>query len=226
MPNPATPEANFAEARAIARAIAQSLPSEVAARTMTLKSKLPFKAMSIRETLIHRVSALATPAIALFEAEHELAGSILTRAVLESVAVAFALDRESESFLTLKDEERFDGFLMSCLVGSRWPGEEVQARNILTLIDHVDKTFEGYRATYDALCEYAHPNWSGVMGAFGTLDRKNYVLKLGRSERSTVGHAGVTALAMALSLFHHQYNELAVTIVRLNEHFVQSPSRA
>jgi len=206
------------QARLLVQRIEESLPTKVDAASLTLNSKLPFKALSVRETLIHRVSALASPALSLFEKGSLVAGIVLSRAVLETVAVTFALQREIDSFLSHKRVQAFDEFLMACLVGSRWPDASTQARNVLTFIDHVDKQFKGFRSTYDSLCEYAHPNWSGVLGAFGSIDQQTHVLHLGPTDRSTF-ITGVTSLAMVLGLFLDAYNGLVDSLERLNEYF-------
>ena len=43
------------------------LPAEVSAPACTHKSKLPYKCLSLRELLIHRISDLADASIELFE---------------------------------------------------------------------------------------------------------------------------------------------------------------
>ena len=80
-------------ARALAESFASSLPATVDPAMLTLRSKLPFKALSIREMLIHRVSALADAAVLLFERHNYLGGVVVTRSILETVAIASALER-------------------------------------------------------------------------------------------------------------------------------------
>lgn len=213
------PEDSFTRAKLLAQAIALSLPQKVDAAGLTLQSRLPFKATSVRETLIHRVSALASPAVALLEAGNLVAAIVLTRAVLETVAVVFSLRREVDAFLENGKVERLDDFLMACLVGSRWPDAETQARSVLTMIDHLDKQFEGYRATFDSLCEYAHPNWSGVLGSFGSIDRENHVLHLTQRGRDSIRAIGATSLAMSLNLFQHEYDDMIPSLQALNTYF-------
>ena len=212
----------FSKAKAIAAALEASLPAKVEARALTLNSKIPFKTLSLRETLIHRTSALATPAVSLFETENFVAGIILTRAVVETVAVTFGLRREITRFLDHGSVEDFNDFLNAGLVGSRWPNAETPARSVLTLVDHVDREFKGYRETYDSLCEFSHPNWSGVLGAFGTIDYTNHILHLGPREEPQILIIGVTSLAMTLGLFQYAYNDMIDSLHALDNHFEQS----
>ena len=171
MTEPLTGAEILAEARQLAESIASSLPKSVDAASLTLKSKVPFKVLSLRELLIHRVSALASPAVTLFEQGKHVPAVVLTRAVLETVTIVFALHRQLQAFLKTKDVLALDDFLMNCLMASRWENATHQARSILTFVDHVDKKIPGFRQTYDSLSEYAHPNWCGVSGAFGETDR-------------------------------------------------------
>ena len=73
----------FETARAVTDAIANSLPDQVNPATLTLKSKLPFKVLSLRELLIHRVSALAVATVDLQDRSNHLAAAILTRSSRE-----------------------------------------------------------------------------------------------------------------------------------------------
>src|SRR5713226_5901821 len=87
------------EARGFVDAIASSLPKQIQAAALTWKSKIPFKALTVRESLFHRVSALASAAVELFEAHRVIPAIILTRAVVETVAVMFTFHERLSRFL-------------------------------------------------------------------------------------------------------------------------------
>ena len=218
-PSAPTDEELMAEVRDHAARLAASLPDLIPAAGLTLKSKLPFKALSIRELLIHRVSELASAAVENFEKGRVVAGVSLTRAVMETVAVLFALDEQVTKFLQDKDAEDLDGFLMTTLMGSRSGGDLPVAINILTLIDRLHKEVEGARTVYDALCEITHPNWAGLLGSFGTLDKPKYELQLGKRTNTRGNSTGLSALSGALKTFEHYYNDLANKIDEMNKYF-------
>jgi len=201
--------------------MAASLPERVEAADLTINSKLPFKLLSLRELLLHRVSALATPAVDLFEQRSGVAAVVLTRAVVETVAVAFVLHKRMKLFLKTKDRSELDEFLMKCLMGSRWKDASHQAQNVLTFIDHVEKEVPGFRASYEALCEYTHPNWSGVLGAFGKIDKETHTLHLGPTERTTVFATGINALCGSLLTMQHFYNDMVDMVREIDEYFEQ-----
>ena len=207
------------EAKARAALLAQSLPLKIAAASLTLESKIPFKVLSLREILIHRTSALATAAVEMFEQRRLVPAVVLARAIVETVAVTFNLHKQLVEFCDSKDVEKIDDFVSRGLVGERRSDASVKATNVLTLIDHVEKALPGFRQSYDGLSEYAHPNWSGGLGAFGRIDRKALELHLGPSERTSGLMSGVISLLSSLMLFEHYYNAMIGPIKELNDHF-------
>lgn len=209
------------EARRLSEAIASSLPDRIQIGALTLNSKLPFKALSLREFLIHRISPLATPAVDLFERGQVIPAIVLTRAVHETVAVFYSMRKRLERFLEDKDVQALDEFLMQCLFGSRNNPGKRPARNVLSFVDDAAKNVPEFRTIYDSLSEYAHPNWAGTFGSFGEIDKENFEVKLGPTGRTRAWVTGVSALAGALMLFHHYYNDSADLIRRLNDHFEQ-----
>lgn len=206
-------------ARAFAKAISESLPSELYVGSLTLNSKLPFKAFEIRELLIHRASDLANGAINIFDEEMIVPAIVLVRSLIETTALLYSLYERTQGFLIRKDVAEYDQFLMSCLVGSRDKEAKYQSINVLNHIDRFERLVPGFRQMYDSLSEYAHPNWAGLKGAYGTTDKEKYVTRFGtRSARSTPG-VGVAALAGTLLVFHHYYNALGVELEKVNSHF-------
>jgi hypothetical protein len=210
------------EARRLAEDIASSLPEHIQAAALTLKSKLPFKALSVRELLIHRVSPLATAAVEHFERNQNLPAIVLTRAVVETVAVLYSLHQRLKRFLDDENSSELDVFLMRCLLGSRNQSQNhaglPEAINVLTLVDRVEKEFPGFRSMYDDLCEFTHPNWAGTHGSFGK-HKGRFELELGPTETTVPWTMGVTALANSLRIFHHYYNDSANLLQQLNDHF-------
>jgi hypothetical protein len=217
----ATPEdtPSLQEVRQLADIIASSLPDRIQIAALSLKSKLPFKAISLRELLLHRVSALATPAVELFERDQIIPAVVLTRSIVETFALFYALHERLVRFLAAKNSADLDDFLMRSLVGARNRPEMPSSINVLTLIDRVEKIIPGFRSVYDSLCEYTHPNWAGTLGAFGEIDQEAFELKLGLNERTPAWKTGVAALSGALMAFRHYYNDSANLVQQLNSYF-------
>ena len=207
--------------------LAASLPKRVQAAAFTSKSKLPFKAQAIRELLLHRTAALASATVDLFEQNRVIPAVVLTRCIVETLAVLFDFHERLERFL--KDEPKdtcvLDQFLVRCLMGSRNnpdPGMP-KSVNILSLVDRIEKTVPGFRAVYDALCEAAHPNWAGTFGAFGRgiggTTRETTELELGPAEQIPAFSAGLSTLSGSLMAFDYYYNDSGELVRQLNGYF-------
>ena len=93
--------------------------------------------------------------------------------------------------------------------------------NILTLVDRVEKTAPGFRSLYDALSEYAHPNWAGTFGAFGTTITETIELELGPVAESPGRSAGLSTLSHTLMGFELFYNMSGELVRQLNDYFEQ-----
>ena len=214
---------SLTKARALADVVASSLPLSIPIGALPLQSKIPFKVISLREMLFHRASALASPAVSLIETDSIISGALLTRALMETVAMFVDLQSKLDAFLETPDVEIFDSFLMKCLFANRQEEggvrDEYYTSSILSSIDRLDKKSKGFRFTYDQLSEYAHPNYNGVFGSFGTIDAEKFVLDLGPKISSNGMVIGANALAAALDILVHYYNEMPESMVALNRYF-------
>jgi len=213
----------LAKARLSADNLARSLPSHIPIAALPLSSKIPFKALSLRELLFHRASALASPAVDLLEVGNIVSAALLTRALMETVAMMVELQRKLDNFLENTNAEEFDKFLMKCLFANRYEvdgiKDEYYTASVLTPVDRLDKIINGFRATYDTLSEYAHPNYSGVHGSFGTIDHDNFILDLSPKVGGKGIVIGATALAAALGILVLYYDEMPESLMALNRHF-------
>jgi hypothetical protein len=200
-----------------------SLPERIEIAALPLNSKIPFKAVSLRELLFHRGAALASSAVGLYEANNTVSAIVLTRALMETVAVLVDLQARLDSFLVSKDEQNFDAFLMKSIFANRYEDEgkrdDYFTSSILSSIDRFDKKVSGFRATYDALSEYSHPNWSGLLGSFGSIDQKNFIIEFGPRPAGKAQETGVIALAATLDILQMYYDEMPDSLIALNRHF-------
>jgi hypothetical protein len=206
------------DARRVADSFRASLPREVAAASLTLKSKTPFKALVLREALIHRVSSLADGSISEFDSGRWIAATILVRAVVETTALLFALDQKVTRALQGKSDGALTEFLRRTMVSSRTEPNLPEAINVLNFIDAVEKDFPGFRRSYEDLSEYAHPNWCGVLGAFSELDAKTHTVAFGAFDR-VPATTNISGLVAALVVAEYVYNNCATQIDRLNQAF-------
>lgn len=213
----------IALAREFVTNFSASLPKELYAGSFTLKSKLPFKATSLREVLFHRATELGSVAVELFESNRLVPAFVVTRAIVETVAALYWLHEKVSQFLDSKDIEAFGQFLTRALVGSKDGTTQVEAYNALSAVDRLDRRFTGFRTKYDTLCEFTHPNWFGVLGSYGKLDWEELTLHLGTERRGPPISFGLDPLIMSLVIMQNYYNDLAKLLSKLNEHFEAQP---
>ncbi|MDP2606665.1 MAG: hypothetical protein Q8S00_29350 [Deltaproteobacteria bacterium] len=212
-------EERLALAGQLASNIRASLPKQLYAGSFTLKSKLPYKATSFRGVLIHRVSDIADVAIELYQTDRLVPAFIATRAVVETTATVYWLYQRSREFLDKPDEASFDEFLMRGMLGSKDSTTKMESYNVLTAVDRLDKEFEGMRQMYDTLCEFTHPNWSGVMGSYSKIDKQKYTLYLGKEHTKPPLAFGLGPLIGSLVIFQDYYNALANVLKAMNDRY-------
>jgi len=198
------------EARARAKALRESLPQSVDATALGVRSKAPFQLLCTREALIWRTEELARTACDTLERDDLAAAALLSRATVESAALAWKLMEVLDERRKLLPQKLNDT-LIRMLVGSRlWP-DGPQALQIMSCIDRMDKKVPGVRKSYDILSEIAHPNWRGVFGMYAQTDELTFTAHFGRSLRSAEDAKGaiVDALLGALVLFEFAYSRIS-----------------
>lgn len=221
-----TDEERLALAKEVAKNIRESLPRELYAGSFTLESKIPYKAASFREVLIHRVSDLADVAIAQIADGRLVPAFVTTRSVVETTAMMYWLWKKSRDFLDNRDENKYDEFLMRGMLGSRNDMTPHESFNILTAVDHLDREFDGLRTMYDTLCEFTHPNWSGAMGAYSRIDEDALILYLGKENASPPLAYGLGPLIGSLVIFQDYYNATAELLQAINTRYEESSDSA
>ena len=206
-------------AKGVVRDLTASLPASIDPAMLTLRSKLPFTALSIREVLFHRVANLSAAAVTLYEVHDYLGGVILTRSIFETVAIAFAVERALDRFARIRNKDALHRYLMQVLLARGAPDAKYKPMDVTGLVNSLDKKALGFRSTYNAFSECVHPNWSGTFGTFARIDEETKMVHLGVSERSATWGAGIHALTGCLVEFLRIYAALPPLITSMNDYF-------
>lgn len=203
-----------------ANLIAASLPEGFEIAMLSLNSKLPFKALSLREVLIHRVADLGLSATDCLQAKRVVSSATLTRAAMETLARVMELHYRLSRFLSEPNVADMNKYLDRALLGSRNDEAMPRAIHIVEAVKAVDVEIPSFSDNYKSLCEYAHPNWSGGLGTFGQIDHENFRIVLGNPERAARALRTIALMLNAtLAAFEVWYNRLAEVIGAFNEHF-------
>jgi hypothetical protein len=205
--------AEIIEAREFANRLRDSLPSSVDAAALGVRSKAPFQLLCTREALIWRTEELARNACDALERDDFAATAILTRAVTESGALAWKMMELLDARQT-HSPQALNELLMRLLAGSKKWDDAPKPFHVLDCIDRMDKKVPGVRANYDSLSEFAHPNWSGVVGLYTKTDTKKFITYFGRGLRGADSTRRMIANAMlgSLGLFEYAYNRISTTM--------------
>ena len=187
------------------------LPQVVNARSLSLTSKLPLKALTYREASVWRCEELARSAHASFANDDIVSGIVLTRALTETAAGVWYLLELVDRQLDNGVDPDLDDKLMRLLMGHKNQEGMPESLNALTFIDKMEKRIPGIRGAYDNMSECAHPNYAGTAGAYADTDYENLITYFRRPNRSTENHKwlGLNCLNGALGLLEFAYNQLS-----------------
>lgn len=175
------------------------LPTKIAVEEIGVWSKSPYKALVVRGGLLWRSQELGADAIEAFARNRLATAILLTRAVIENVALHWRLGDLIARRNEITSNELAD-ILTRMLVGWKNDKEFPVALNALTMIGHLEKLVPGVNDIYGQLSEVAHPNYGGVHGLYAQNDTKNFTTYLGPKVRDATPRHAVLILAAILGL--------------------------
>ncbi len=192
------------------------LPKGVDPKIKRFHSTVPFKIISIRDALLHRLVNLGDEAVMLHGHQSLIPFLLTVRACLETAALIFSLNRYIESALNSDSLDQLTGQLQRTALGSRDATTEFGSVNILGAIDKLEKSYPGIRKHYKNLSEYCHPNFEGVLCSYSDLTEENEFSYMLQAERVKIGEA---PLKIALISGLHAYDCARANYKKLVEHF-------
>lgn len=136
----------------------------------------------VENALRWRVVELAEDACVLFERGRVLASALCARACLESASLLLAV---TTRLLSDPEGEEISDWVVRHTFGGREQnvqptdaGQRLIVQNVLSHLNKLrsmgDETVR--ESVYDTLCEYAHPNYLGVMGLYATPREDDFAL--------------------------------------------------
>ena len=191
-------------------ALREALTDNVDASSIGVKPKAPFLILTLREALAWRTEELGRNACDALRRHDLIVAVLLTRAVIENGALLWRLKELIESHEE-QSLENLHQTIVSALAGWKSVPEFPKATNIMTHITRLARTFSDVSGVYDSLSEAAHPNWSGVFGAYGTFGPEEGTAHFGRNKSDTLSRAChyATALSGAMLTFEAAFNAVA-----------------
>ena len=145
-----------------------------------LQSKLAWKVAQYRHAVVYRLVALAETLAATWNAQNLVGCSLAARALIETAALLYDLAEALKRYADQRDIFAIDTLMTSRALATRDKAfltefPDAAATNIITLIDKMERRkIKGVRAVYDQLSEVCHPNYSGLVGFFGSFDPETF----------------------------------------------------
>lgn len=207
-------------------------------------AKHPFKVMSFVNAMSWRMYDMSNAALTLMRRSSIIPSLCLVRACLENMVATYEL----KALVQLCCEQKaipsdLDETLMRILYSNRYDkdnryvgGEhyeifkDYKAKNILTLVQKLEKEYPQTKDFYSTICEFVHPNGDGVGGSYSQLDESTHIVSFGPqfSRDSQQFPAFITTLSYSIDLYLRFVGSIEGNIdefSRLCEESLKSTSR-
>ena len=186
-------------------------------REYSWRAKHPFKVMSFVNAMTWRMYDMSHAALILMKDDAIIPSLCLVRACWENMVATFEL----KELVQLCCEQKalpcdVDETLMRILYSNRYDkdnrymgGEhyenfkEYRAKNIVTLVQKLEKRYPEAKDFYSTICEFVHPNGDGVGGSYSQLDESTQSVSFGPqfSRESQLFPAFITTLSCSIDLY-------------------------
>lgn len=164
-----------------------------------LMTRVVFRYLVYQQVVAHRIYDLVMTIISAWEHKQISSAFILLRAVNENASVIYDANKRLEPLLekgdfqgiyklifnlqygtkineliedSVKHEINFDAATIDIENEKLEVREAYTAQQIMNVIDRISKHIPTHRKLYEYLCEYSHPNWSGLMGLYCNWEDK------------------------------------------------------
>ncbi len=212
-----TPSVLIKECTSYINKLRKQCVSRMYNREYSQVAKHPFKVMSFVNAMNWRMYETSQAAVKLMKQDLVIPSLCLVRAAWEDMALTYELaqivysscenqliaENLDDSLMCMQFANRFDK-------GNRYVSEEhyesfkdYKAKNILTLVQKVEKAFPQTKDFYSTICEFVHPNGDGVGGSYSRLEEETDTTFYGPqfNRKSDLFPAFITTLSSALMLY-------------------------
>ena len=173
------------------------------------KWKATYRSLVLREAVFWRTHDLLTQAHYLYEAKHILGSRILIRSALESVATLIHLNQLTARVLDGSlDFQIYEEKTLRLLLGSRDGSTKHSSINIVTVLEHCEKSYEGITKVYMTLSECAHPNYEGICFGYSDVDPKRHETHFSNKWEVMWADKHESLVKLVSKVFETEYNDV------------------
>jgi len=192
----------------------KDLPRRIDILAISRRSKIPWKSLEYRESLIWRFADLGPGAYDEFCKERMVSAITLTRAAAETLAAMWCLRNQIQIALDSRAVGDLHEHVMKGWMGSSNPDADFPSahRVYKHLIKRTDE--DSFRESYETLSEFSHPNYAGAAGLFSRSNWREMTTEFGpdterlRAARSIC----INCLSATVMMFMQMYNQVGESI--------------
>lgn len=170
---------------------------------------------------IHRVYDLAVQSTLTWNNGIPVVSFILTRAIYENTAYMYDISKQIQMYYEKDDHIEMHKLILNRLVGARLGPNIRQIKNVLSAINTVAKEIPDFKEFYEFISDFCHPNYSGMHGIYGKLDKENVRFFVGKEYGYTEQAFSfiITGLNTGLEIFYTSAKNLIDNMAELNEFY-------
>lgn len=173
------------------------------------KWKAPLRSITIRESLLWRITDLMEQAKFLIDHKYVLGASILLRSCFETLAVLIYLTQKTNQ--VLREGTSFHNFseiTANLLLGSKDGSTPRSSINILTILKESEGQHPGILKIHQILSESTHPNWEGIAAGYYNIDHEEYPINFRNKWEECNGQWETEGISLCINIFEKEYQEV------------------
>lgn len=169
------------------------------------------RAILLRESIYHRIKEFAESGYDDCRKDRLIAALVIARALMETEALFTTfIDKLKHAIESNLFDEFEKNFLTKALRGARSAVAKTFGRldaiNVLTFVDKMNKKINGYADQYNFISEFSHPNSAGLNKSYSKLDWKNKEIIFGNNREKIDIDFVIKQLINSIDNFITEYN--------------------
>src|SRR3990172_7348369 len=164
--------------------------------------KAVWNLQSYVQVTLHRAVDLSSEVCNSWNKGQVAVSFLLVRALFENATFMYDLSILLTRYIKEDKFQEVYDLIVNRMFGSRTFTALPKSINVMTVIEKLDKKFEGLKDSYERLSEFCHPNYSAMYGLYAKLNKKEIYYEIdqnyGISEMTF--NLIITALCPALLL--------------------------
>jgi len=172
--------------------------------------KAVWNLQSYVQVTLHRAVDLSSEVCNSWNKGQVAVSFLLVRALFENATFMYDLSILLTRYIKEDKFQEVYDLIVNRMFGSRTFTALPKSINVMTVIEKLDKKFEGLKDSYERLSEFCHPNYSAMYGLYAKLNKKEIYYEIdqnyGISEMTF--NLIITALCPALLLIEEGMNNI------------------